>query len=224
MPPTIEEEGAESETLREALARTIRFQRFLTRRAWGVFYAFWAALVAWNLGVSAVALVWFHARGLVAYVAWSAAVIAGVLLFLLSARWIFREAARMGQLRRLLPTEFPFVRYRRISWFGVVLVLVMIFVGEAIIGALAELALFGGSLVLVILASRRQIESVGRMYPEGRWALGAHAAAAIVSIALLFASYRGYIPWLWVPVAAVGIGAAVYALYYAPDELAGESE
>ena len=54
--------------------------------------------------------------------------------------------------------------------------------------------------------------------------MGSHAAAAVVSIALLFAYYRGYIPWLWVPVAAVGIGAAVYALYCAPDELAGESE
>lgn len=213
----------DSEPLSVGLSKVNRFQRYLARRAWGWLYTIWAAEIAFTLGTAALVTDWVRTYPLVALVGWVAVTVGVPALALWSSAWVFREASRMAQARDLVGSPKKSTLLLPIPVRFIVILLVVFVVAEAILGRDLRYLEFGGALVLWVWFAKVQSETLGKIQPEGRWAIGAHLIAASTTIGLVLAQLGAVAPWVWVPVAAIGAIAGFYGIHHAEDEFAADS-
>lgn len=213
----------DSEPLSVGLGMVNRFQRYLARRAWGWLYLIWAGEIAFTLGASALLAGSVRTDPWAALVAWLTVSVGAPGVALWSSVWIFREAGRMGQVRELQNSQGSATRILPIPVWLIVVLLTSFFVAEAIVGRDLRFIVFGGALILWVWFAKVQSESLGRVQPEGRWAIGAHLLAASATIGLILTHLSSVAPWVWLPVAAVGLAAGFYGIHHAELELSADS-
>ena len=211
-----------SEPLWVGLGRVNRFQRYRARRAWGWFYAIWAGDVAITLGAAALLTGSAHTDPWVTLVVWLTVSIAVPALAVWSSVWGFREADRMGQVRELVTPPGSSTPVFPIPVWLFAVLLALFLVVEVVLRRDLRFLLFGGALVLWAWLAKVQSETLGRIQPEGRWAIGAHLAALSASIGLVLTNNGPVAPWVWIPVAVIGAVAAVYGITHASQDLAAD--
>jgi len=197
--------------------RALEYQRYIFRRAYGVYYLIWAAVIALvgsNLG-ALVGLKGGLGGGVI-----SAVSLAILALAVVATARIFREAMRALRLFRALGNERngSYAPYF-VAWLAAII---------AIASAVGILAPENSQAILYALLLPVPFViyyMLGMAFPDGRpieglLALTAYGSAAALSLALsLLAIDSWVVGWAWGATVVVWSLAAFYALFRAPDEL-----
>jgi hypothetical protein len=213
-----------AETLGAIADRALTFQGYLLRRAWGVYYAIWAAAIAGFIVVPATFASRIPSFGWPTTVAYYAFLIAVTVVATWATSWTFGQTIRAIRLREArTPRSRP--RRRFLLWLGIgfsILALIAIVASEnSYAGLLAVDACLGVLNIWILIAVRRTFP---RIPAEASVAVGSYAVSVLGSaFALVVTHSQTWFALLWI-VAILGWGfSAVYALYHAPEELAVDS-
>lgn len=207
----------------EKIARhALIFQKYVFRRAWGIYYAVWTtAITIFTFGYRLPFSALFPAS-----VAWIpyALLYAGVgTLAGIASFWIFGSAWRTLKLRRVVGE--PNKRLRRKYFLLIVLWWAATYAAIGISFTLFEVHAFTvlyGALFLIEIFLFYQLRTSfpNSMPPEGKIALASYGFSSTLSLVV---SILGINPVLYTPLWIVTIAAwfycSVYALRHAPDEL-----
>jgi hypothetical protein len=214
-------EGDPHEVLGRLADRALTFQNFILRRAFGLYYAIWAAaFVVFILFPVAVSIAYptLSGWGLAVYYAFIAGILLGAIW---ATSWAFGQTYRTSRFR-----DARAHRTTTRSYFGPTLVIgVAIFV---LVVAVALLNSFAGLLVLdaclggvnlwLLFTVRRVFE---RLPPEGAVAVGTYAISIVGSaVALVLTRSPTDYALLWLVAIAGWTFCGIYALYHASEELA----
>jgi hypothetical protein len=212
--------------------RALTFQRYIFRRAWGLYYAVWAAaitvfvfgyLIPPTLGFSGASFGWLTYALLYGGVGTAAGV---------ESANIFRNARRALQLRRTISHDnlsaMQGKKFGRKSWlhiipwiwwagfYVIIFFLFTLFPRGAFSGLYASLF-----LVEVFIYFELKLCFPKKIPFEGKAALASYGASTLLSLAVSFLSttFSFLFTALWVPTICVWVFCALYALRHAPDEL-----
>jgi hypothetical protein len=214
-------DGDPYEVLGRLADRALTFQNFILRRAFGLYYAIWAAAFVVFIVVPAVVSVAYPALsgwGLAGYYVFIAGILLGAIW---ATSWAFGQTYRTSRFR-----DARAHRTSARSYFGPTLVIgVAIFI---LVVAVALLNSFAGLLVLdaclgvvnlwLLFTVRRLFE---RLPPEGAVAVGTYAISIVGSaVALVLTRSQTDYALLWVVAIAGWTFCGIYALYHASEELA----
>lgn len=201
--------------------RTLIFEEYVLRRAYGVYYAVWAT------GFLAYVSVPYFILRLPNELIWVAYLlgygVTSLLLMTITSR-VFFTAQRTLRLRRSLDRRGVWGRFGKRSltgfllffglFFGIATASVYLLGGRGISIYFAALVVFGGYLARQIKAS------FGRLSAEGLVAVISYGAASVASAVAAAYGVWGYVAAAWVVAAACWLFSSLYALYRAPEEYA----
>jgi hypothetical protein len=215
----MEEQVITGREIGRAAQRALEYQRYLFRRAYGVYYAVWAA--ALFLLIPPAPLGTF--LGLTGALS-SVITVAMDLVILVGAAFatarIFRNVHRSLELRRTLE---PGQRGGRPKYFGAWLGLTyaIVIAADVFLPTHAQAILFAALIpVPFVIFYLLGLAFPGKRPIEGVLAVSAYGASAAISLVL---SIVGAYPWLpplaWSVTVAVWLFAAIFSLLRAPDEL-----
>jgi hypothetical protein len=211
-------------TLEQIAERALTFQRYIFRRAWGTYYAVWAAAYV------VFAFVWevpFQSF-IPAYLSW---VLYGVLYggvgFVagIATMWIFKNARRTLSLQKVVGTYRPMQGRRYFQlWIWWVVFYVIIFLLFQFLPKEALAILFALlSSVEIFIYYGLKLSFQNKFPLDGKLALASYGTCIIVSfIASLFASQNFAYPVIgiaWGGLIVVWLFCALYALWRASEEL-----
>ncbi len=200
--------------------RTLDFEEYVLRRAWGVFYATWAAAYLAYVGLP------YLLSGLPNAFAWLAYALGyGVVSLsvgMLTGR-IFFTAGRTLRLRRSLEPE----SWRRGFGLRFIAVFVIFFASAGLsvyfFGARGISLYFVVLLVYDVYLFHLLKSSFGKLSIDGLVATISYGAGALASSAAAALGLWDYVTTAWVVTAACWLFSSVYALYHAPEVYAGGS-
>jgi len=205
--------GVENQ-LEELAERVLGFQKYILRRAWGIYYSVWSfATLSWMFLPSIIEFLYPHAPSLSYFVAYS---IVGIIAGAATAR-IFSNARRTLVLRRIVskvrrPKRTLIYRMWWLPFYGFI-ILAFIFVKPYFYTLLMIL------LVSVDLFVYYELKaSFSRIPPEGLLAIASFAASIALGLyaSLVSNSYLLFgVDWL--PMVLSWLFCSLYALYHAPD-------
>jgi len=221
--PGIPEPGGATpgEALGAIADRALTFQSYLLRRAWGVYYAIWAAAIAAYILVPATFATRIPAFAPGTTVAYYGFLVAVTVVATWATSWTFGQTLRAIRLREARTARFA-SRRRFVLWLAIGLaifaLIVLVAAQSSFAGLLVLDACLGVLNLWILLAVRR---SFARIPAEATIAIGTYATSVVGStVALLLTGSQTWFALPWV-VALLGWGfSAVYALYHAPEELA----
>lgn len=209
--------------LGRAAGRALVFQSYLIRRAWGVYYAIWAAaLVTFFVFPASVAAA-YPSLPPVGELLYYLPIVVVVVLAIWATSWSFGQTFRALRFRQALRSEAP----RHWHFYIVLAVGLAIF---ALVTWVAFVNSFAGLLVLdaclgvvnlwILVAVR---DAFSRVPPEGTIAVGTYAISVVGSAAALLLTHsQSWFGAFWI-VAIIGWAfSAVYALYHAAEEMTGD--
>lgn|SRR5487761_112706 len=202
--------------------QALSFQRYVFRRAWGIYYAVWTVAIAvFTFGYQIPFLSEFPAN--VAWIPYAilyggVGTIAGLASF-----WIFGNAWRTLELRRAVGIREE--KYRRkhilliILWW--VAIYAVIGISFTLFEGQAFTVLYGALFVVeIFLFYQLRASFQDRLPTEGKIALVSYGLSTTISLAV---SVLGLNPVLYTPLWIITIAAwfysALYALRHAPDDL-----
>jgi hypothetical protein len=211
-----------SEHLKCLGTKAVRLDRYLQRRAWGVYYSIWAVSILLFTFLSyPISLI----RG--AYLQLAAYVIAYVLIVLFASYFsglVFSKARRLANLESDL-SDHQDRNIKKKCGIGT-LVLAVLIVAIIIIGSDLLRTAIGVLLEVIILALidlyvyRMLVKSLGKIPFEGLMAVSVFMFSDVGSAATVFI-YRSpeYFGYLWIPTIFAWFIASIYSIYHARDEL-----
>jgi hypothetical protein len=212
------------ELLGRVTGRALAFQSYLIRRAWGVYYAIWAAALVTFFVFPALVNAAYPTLSLLGELLYYALILLVVLLAIWATSWSFGQTFRALQFRRAISQETPrhwhFYLFLGIGLGIFVLVFVIAYL-SSFAGLLFLDACLGGLNIWILVAIRDAFSPVP---PEGAIAVGTYAISIVGSAsALVLTHNQSWFGALWI-IAIVGWSfSAVYALYHAPEEMTLES-
>ena len=206
----------EIELIRSTYEKALRFQEYVLRRAWGIYYALWAAIISSYLVVpSLVSLFYPSAPGYLYFLFYSIASLLGTL----ATTRIFLVARRTLELRNALHR-----RGRASSYRGVLLIWLAVFVAFAAAAAASESAFIATYVAVLTFIDAYIYRALRLSFPripfEGYVALGTYT----VSIAVFALSFLRVLPSISMTAStaitvAGWVFSALYALYHAPEAM-----
>ena len=206
----------EADLIRNTYERALKFQEYILRRAWGIYYALWAAIISSYAAMpDIIPLVYPSAPGYVYFLFYSIVSFFGTLL---TAR-IFSVARRTLELRLAASGKRKGSPYR-----GLLLMWLVIFAAFAVAAFASEsafIATYIAFLTFIDVYIYRALRlSFPKMPPEGYVALGTYT----FSIPILALSFLHVLPSLSMTastavIVAGWIFSAIYALYHAPEAM-----
>ncbi len=211
-----------ADTLDRLAGRALVFQAYLLRRAWGVYYAIWsAALVGFFVvpGVLAGPLSHASTAEVVAYYVYLALLIGAAIG---ATSWAFAQSARAVRLRDTLEgRQLSRRRFLEVLAIGVAitaLVVVVSFV-SSFAGLLVLDAVLGGVTLWLLIQVRAWFRPVP---PEATIAVATYAASVLGSaFTLVLTGEQIVYSACWLVAVGGWAFAGFYALYHAPEEMAG---
>jgi len=211
--------------LSHAADRALTFQSYLIRRAWGVYYAIWAAALVTFFVFPALVAEAYPSLSFLGEITYYALILAVLGLATWATSWSFGQTFRALNFRRAVHREGPH------HWHFYLFLTIGLATFVAIL-AVAYLSSFAGLLALdaalaviniwILVAVR---DTFARVPPEGSIAVGTYAVSVVGSAtALVLTHSQSWFGAFWV-VAIIGWSfSAVYALYHAPEEMTLESD
>jgi hypothetical protein len=210
----------QAEALGRIADRALVFQSFLLRRAWGVYYAIWAAAIAAFFVFPALAAVPLLSLSWWGPLIYNAVIVGVFLIAVGGTSWTVGHTYRAISFQDARANRKA-GRHRFVLYlvFGLAILIA--------ITAVATLSSFLGLLVLdaclgvlnfqILLTVRRVFP---RIPPEGSVALGTYAASVLGSAAVLLVTHNQlWFGLFWVIAIAGWAFSALYALYHAPEEM-----
>lgn len=193
--------------------RALKFQNFILRRAWGVYYAIWAfALIFWIFLPYAVNYLYPSDPLRVYFTVYSAL---GLIAGIASAR-VFSLARRTLQLRNAASKDKRDGLRLSVSWwlfFSLVAVLTYLFASPHFLTVYMTFLL---SIPPIVFRALRY--SFRAVPPEGYLATGSFTFSTVASIIIsLFPLQQYILPLVWIPTVASWLFSSIYSLYHAPD-------
>lgn len=204
--------------IRSAAERALEYQRYLFRRAYGLFYLVWAAALALLTLTSSSILTDLSAETEAAFVVFASTILIGAVF--LTAR-IFRNARRSLELRSALRAN----RERRshahyfLLWFAAVYGVVLL--ADVLLPAYSQDLLYALLLPVPFLL----YSMLGVAFPEGRpaegiTALAVYGGTVVLNLVLSVAQLAFWVTSIaWAVTASVWLAAAFYGIWRAPAEL-----
>ena len=204
----------------EAIAeRALTFQRYVFRRAWGIYYAVWAVAITVFSFNGYLLLSQSDARLVFPLLYGGVGLLAG-----LASTWIFRNAPRTLRLRRVLAKDEG-KGHRK--YYGILLGWWVAFYALIV----ASFALFATHALSILFASLFSVEifiyyqlklSFSNKMPfEGKLALISYGFGTTFSfVASLFSNNTPLFGIAWGTTIVIWLFCALYALKHAPEELA----
>jgi hypothetical protein len=210
--------------LQEIAGQALKFQRYIFKRAWGIYYAVWAAAIAaftlifplmGLIGVSQ-NLPWFFYAGIYGGVGLVAGFASG---------WIFRNADKAASLRKILkPDSGARRRWWLIAtwWIGFY---ILIGISFTIFGIHALAILYAMLLTVSgFIYYQLGLSFQGDIPFEGKLAVVSYTVATIVSFAASVLTAISALQIIaWTATVVIWLYCALYSLKSAPDELAALS-
>ncbi len=208
--------------LEQIAGRALRFQRYVFRRAWGVYYAVWAAAIAaFSFGYPVISLIPPPANlPWIPYALFYGGV--GIIAGFASA-WIFRNAAKTAHLRTALqPNRNVRWQYRLIGiwWLAFYVIIGISFTYFSAYAITIFFAMLFSVVGFVYYLLRFSFDK--EIPVEGKLAVISYGAATAVSfVASIFTPATNYVPTsvAWFVAIVVWLFCALYSLKRAPEEL-----
>jgi hypothetical protein len=208
--------------LQEIAARALKFQRYIFKRAWGIYYAVWAgAILAFSLffplldmaGPAFQNLPWYF------YAVFYGGIGLGAGL---ASAWIFKNAIRAANLQRVLKPDKHTRLYYRMIGFWWIAFYIIIGVAFTIYGAHALTLLYA----MLLSVAGFVYYQLGLSFPdgipfEGKLATLSYFVSCIASLlSSLLNQYSAPAEIAWVATVVIWLFCALYSLKSAPEELA----
>jgi hypothetical protein len=201
--------------------RALEFQDYLLRRAWGVYYAIWAAGLATFFSYPAWISFVFPSLSAAEALLFYAPILLLIVLAVWATTWSIGQTFRVSRFRSALRREAR--PHRHFSTALVIgLAIFVVVVAVAYVSSFASLLVLDACLAAINLWNLLRVrDAFSRPPPESAIAIGTYAVSAVGSaVALLLTHSQSWFGAFWA-VAVVGWSfCAVYALYHAPEELA----
>jgi hypothetical protein len=207
---------SEVETLKLLAIKALKFQQYILRRAWGLYYAVWSlSFVLWLILPYSVSI-FYPKAGFYAYLfAYSLPALVGMVV----TNWIFRRARRTIELRRLTfgRSKKSAASTNLIPW----LIFFAIILSAFIFPNVTFYYVYSGFLVILDYFIYKTLRySFERIPVEGYIAIATFTlSVAITAIALTFT--KSYFIFIlgWTPSIAGWLFSSIYSLYHAPESM-----
>ena|ERR1700722_1733781 len=215
----MEEQVITGKEIGRAAQRALEYQRYLFRRAYGVYYFIWALAIL-LLTLPAPLSTFLGLTGILA----PAVTIAADAVILLGAAFatarIFSNVLRSLELRHVLePGRGRRRPFYFAGWLG--LTYVIVFAAGVLLPAYSQAILFAALVPIpFVIFYLLGLAFPGKRPVEGLLAVSAYGVSAALSLVLsLLGIYQSVITIVWVVTVSVWLFAAVFALLRAPHEL-----
>ncbi|MEM0118170.1 MAG: hypothetical protein QXV32_06965 [Conexivisphaerales archaeon] len=199
-------------------SRALRFQEYIMRRAWGLYYSAWAFTFTLYVAIPLLLENYYPlAPAVVYFVLYVAASLFGPL----ATGWIFTKARRTFDLRF---AAFGKRRARAFTFKTAVIIWLLfslILAGAYLYSESAFIAAYIGLLLFIDLFIYRALRISFSFFPlEGYVAVGTFTFSIIMTAYVLSSNSQGYLILLaWLPSIAGWLFASIYALYNAPESM-----
>jgi hypothetical protein len=207
--------------------KAVTIDRYLQRRAWGIYYSIWAFSIFLFIFLSyPVSFIKQPTVQIVVYI------ISYVLIVIFASNFsglVFSKAKRLANLQRDLSVQ-DHRESNKNSFIGIILFILIVVAISVISSGL--LRTFLGILLEVTFLALIDFyvyvmlkKSLGKIPGEGLMAVSVFMFSDIGS-ALTAIIYRSgvYFEYLWIPTVAAWFLASIYSLYHARDELADQAD
>jgi MFS family permease len=207
-----------AQELEQIANRALKFQKYIFRRAWGVYYAVWAAAIAAFSFAFPVFNAFLPSLPWEVYVAYYGGI--GIVAGFASV-WIFNNAAKTAKLRRILKPDTKLrLKYRLMGlwWLAFYVIILLAFTYYSV----HALTILYAMLISVAIFVYSQLRfSFSTDLPiEGKLAVASYASSALISFSFSLFTQNGLpgaIAWLGTVI--VWLFCAMYSLKRAPEEL-----
>lgn len=216
-----------SEHLRCLGTKTVRLERYLQRRAWGVYYSIWAASIL--LFILLPYSIDFISRPYLQLAAYVVSYVVIILIASFSSGLVFSKAKRLASLERNL-SENQGDDIKKNSSSGIlifiILIIAIVIIGSGLLKTFIGILLEFAFLAFVDLYVYRMLEkSFDKIPVEGLMAVSFFMFSDIGSAAssLIFRNSE-YFGYFWIPAIFAWFLASIYSLYHASDDLVEQAD
>jgi hypothetical protein len=216
-----DDSGATVTTLEQLALRALNFQRYIYRRAWGIYYALWAvAYIAFVVGgiipfqnYFSPNFIWVPYLLIYGGGGWASGIASAL---------IFKNASRIVSLRKAVGLHRP-VRGRSdylmwAWWLAFAIVAVSVFIFLPAVALPIYFAMLVG--VEIFIYYTLQLSFPRQIPLEGKLALASYGFSVVLSFfATLLTSSFLLVDITWIVTIGIWMFCSIYALWQAPEEL-----